>query len=48
VFQEFSDKRWSFTDCISYIVIRRLMLPTAVSLDHHFRQFGNCRVVPEV
>lgn len=46
VFQEFSDKEWSFTDCTSKIVMARLGVDTAFAFDQHFRQFGTVRVVP--
>ncbi len=46
IFQSYSDKDWSFTDCTSKVVIERLGLTTAFSFDHHFRQFGTVRVVP--
>ena len=46
VFSRFSDKDWSFTDCVSYVVIQRLGITTAVSFDHHFKQFGTVAVVP--
>lgn len=34
------DKGWSFTDCSSFAVMRRLRLSTAVTVDRHFRQAG--------
>jgi predicted nucleic acid-binding protein len=46
VFQKFSDKEWSFTDCVSRVVMERLGLNKAFSFDHHFRQFGTVEVVP--
>jgi uncharacterized protein len=46
VFRQFSDKDWSFTDCVSYVVIQNLGILTAASLDHHFHQFGSVTVVP--
>jgi predicted nucleic acid-binding protein len=46
VFSRFSDKGWSFTDCVSYAVMQRLGITTAASFDHHFRQFGTVTVVP--
>ncbi len=46
VFRRFTDKEWSFVDCISKIVMERLEIDTAFSFDHHFRQFGNVQVVP--
>ncbi len=46
VFQKFQDKEWSFTDCVSKVVIERLGIKVAFSFDHHFRQFGTVEVVP--
>lgn len=46
LFQKCADKDWSFTDCVSYVVIQELGVATAVSLDKHFRQFGLVTVLP--
>jgi predicted nucleic acid-binding protein len=46
VFRNFYDKDWSFTDCTSYVVMKRLGITTACSFDHHFKQFGIVAVVP--
>lgn len=46
VFSRFSDKAWSFTDCVSRVVMERLAIRTACAFDDHFRQFGNVIVVP--
>lgn len=46
VFQRFRDKAWSFTECISEIVIARFECSRAVAFDKHFRQFGTVRVEP--
>lgn len=46
VFQRYDDKNWSFTDCASKVVMERLQITQAISLDHHFRQFGNIHVLP--
>lgn len=46
VFQEFADKRWSFTDCVSRVVMQQLNVSTAFAFDDHFRQFGTVLVVP--
>ena len=46
VFRKFTDKQWSFTDCTSYVVMRRLGIDTAFTFDEHFRQFGFVTVVP--
>lgn len=46
VFQRFSDKGWSFTDCTSKILIERLGIKRAFAFDEHFRQFGVVTVCP--
>jgi predicted nucleic acid-binding protein len=46
VFSTHRDKGWSFTDCVSRVVMERLSLSTAASFDVHFRQFGTVAVVP--
>ncbi|MCA9790158.1 MAG: type II toxin-antitoxin system VapC family toxin [Candidatus Eremiobacteraeota bacterium] len=39
-FQQHSDKSWSFTDCLSFVVMGRRHLRDALTKDHHFRQAG--------
>jgi len=34
------DKMWSFTDCISFEIMRQRSIQLALSGDHHFRQAG--------
>lgn len=34
------DKTYSFTDCTSFVLMRRLAVPRAAALDGHFRQEG--------
>jgi predicted nucleic acid-binding protein len=46
VFSTHQDKGWSFTDCVSFVVIKRLRINIAISFDDHFRQFGTVTVVP--
>jgi predicted nucleic acid-binding protein len=46
VFQRFSDKDWSFTDCTSRVVMESLGIASAFAFDVHFRQFGTVHVVP--
>jgi uncharacterized protein len=35
-----TDKAWSFTDCISFEIMRLRGIVAALSADHHFRQAG--------
>ena len=46
IFQQYQDKNWSFTDCVSRVVMERLAIQTAFAFDDHFRQFGTVTVVP--
>lgn len=46
LFEKRPDKSYSFTDCTSFVVMRRRKIGTAVALDRHFSQEG-FRVVPE-
>ena len=39
-FSKHADKRWSLTDCISFVVMRRESVSEALSNDHHFEQAG--------
>ena len=40
LFRRYQDKAWSFTDCASFVIMRRLGLDTAFAFDEHFRQAG--------
>ena len=40
LFLHYNDKRWSFTDCTSFAVTKRLGIKEAFSFDHHFEQMG--------
>jgi len=46
IYSTYQDKGWSFTDCTSLCIMRRLNLTTAVAFDEHFRQFGAIIVAP--
>ena len=44
VFERFNqDKQSSFTDCVSYAVMKRRGLQEAFAFDHHFDQMGLIR-----
>ena len=40
LFCERADQRYSFTDCTSFVLMRRLRLPTALALDADFSAEG--------
>ncbi|NOZ04858.1 MAG: type II toxin-antitoxin system VapC family toxin [Chloroflexi bacterium] len=41
VFEQFNvDKRWSFTDCVSYVVMREQGISEVFAFDRHFVQMG--------
>lgn len=39
-FERYHDKDFSFTDCVSFAVMKRLELSTALTFDDHFAQAG--------
>jgi predicted nucleic acid-binding protein len=46
VFVSHRDKAWSFTDCVSLVVMERLGIAQSFAFDEHFKQFGTVTVVP--
>lgn len=46
VYFRFHDKGWSFTDCVSRVVMERRGIASAFSFDQHFLQFGTVAVLP--
>ena len=41
IFKRFNvDKKWSFTDCASYAVMKQFDIETVFAFDHHFEQMG--------
>lgn len=46
IFFQYEDKLWSFTDCLSRVMMERLGIVKAFAFDDHFRQFGTVTVVP--
>ena len=45
-FRRYHDKGWSFTDCVSRVVMQRLGIQQAFAFDAHFRQFGTVTILP--
>ena len=39
-FEQRSDKEWSLTDCLSFLVMRDEGITQALTGDHHFEQAG--------
>ena len=39
-FAQHEDKRWSFTDCASFVVMHELEIATAFTFDHNFEEAG--------
>lgn len=39
-FQQHQDKRYSLTDCLSFVVMRKRAISTALAFDKHFVQAG--------
>ena len=37
LFRKHADKKWSFTDCVSFEVMRELQIREAFTTDHHFK-----------
>lgn len=40
LYSQHDDKRWSLTDCLSFIIMNEHDLSIAYSSDHHFEQAG--------
>jgi uncharacterized protein len=40
LFQSRKDKLWSFTDCISFVIMQQRNITLALTADQHFRQAG--------
>jgi len=46
IFQSHRDKKWSFTDCTSFALMRRHRITRAFAFDHHFAQMPGIRRLP--
>ena len=44
VFSQYRDKEWSFTDCTSFVLMKRLSIVNVVTLDNHFREMSGIMV----
>ncbi len=40
LFRKFADQRVSFTDCISFVLMKRFRIRTAFTFDQHFARAG--------
>jgi predicted nucleic acid-binding protein len=40
MFTDRSDKDWSLTDCLSFLIMGRRSIREALTADHHFEQAG--------
>ena len=40
VFQQYDDKSFSLTDCISFVIMRKREISEALTFDRHFTQAG--------
>ena len=40
LFTQHADKPWSFTDCVSFALMKHIELTTAFTFDPHFQQAG--------
>jgi uncharacterized protein len=46
IFGSHNDKRWSFTDCTSYVLMQRMGIANAFAFDRHFSQMRGIQRVP--
>ena len=42
----YADKKFSFTDCTSFVIMEKLNIKTAFSFDIHFKQYGKFTIIP--
>jgi hypothetical protein len=44
IFEQYDDKSFSFTDCVSFVTMKELGIQEAFAFDEHFTQMGFRRV----
>lgn len=47
IFEKFLDKNWSFTDCTSYVFMKKFNFRKAFTFDKHFKEFGFVEIFPQ-
>jgi len=40
IFKKYKDKLWSFTDCTSFVIMKKIKIKTAFTFDKHYKQAG--------
>ncbi|OIO74457.1 MAG: hypothetical protein AUJ85_05580 [Elusimicrobia bacterium CG1_02_37_114] len=46
ILHKYSDKKFSFTDCISFAIMEKMKIKSAFSFDEHFKQYGKFIIIP--
>jgi predicted nucleic acid-binding protein len=47
LFKKYEDKDFSFTDCISFVVMKKFNITTVFTFDEHFKQIGyGFKIIP--
>ncbi len=48
LFKRYSDKRFSFTDCTSFVIMKQFGLMEAFTNDRHFEQMGFTALLTDI
>jgi predicted nucleic acid-binding protein len=46
LFRQQPQRRWSFTDCTSKVIMDELHIRKALAFDHHFEELGSIELLP--
>ena len=46
IIRKYSDKKFGFTDCTSFVIMEKSNIKTAFSFDIHFKQYGKFTIIP--